>query len=101
MSRDDGLSDLWARARARSMMIEKLAKGLSLAASPFLVYGFGVSLYRGLLHVGLHWGAIAFIAGFVAFAGPRKTNHENTRKARTPEPLHLSILDLGFLILDL
>lgn len=54
------------------MIIEKLAKVLSLAASPFLIYGFGVSLYSALLRTGLprglHWGAIAFIAGFVAFA---------------------------------
>lgn len=50
------------------MIIEKSAKGLSLAGSPFLIYGFGVSLKHALLQAGLHTGAIAFIVGFVAFA---------------------------------
>jgi|ERR1035437_1612755 hypothetical protein len=50
------------------MMKEKLAKAITLLICPFLVYGFGESLYRCISLVGLHQGPIAFIAGFIVFA---------------------------------
>jgi hypothetical protein len=51
------------------MMIERIAKIIALVISPFLAYGFGISLYRSFSGTGVPHGGAAFIAGFIVFTG--------------------------------